>query len=114
MLNQHKVRNALGHPEVIIGITVEPGSCKMISLHGLVNSCSTETIIIHAWVLKHINYEIEHGEKSEWKMAAGKLQTSEYQKIETAMLPSIMVSQQFYFPQALCIMPNTKQPYQTI
>ena len=54
MLNQHKIRSAVGHPKVIVRILVEPGSRKMIPLHGLVNNCSTG-IIIHPMVLKYIN-----------------------------------------------------------
>ena len=36
VLNQCKVRSALGHPEVIIGIPVKLGSCMMIALSGFV------------------------------------------------------------------------------
>ena len=112
-LNQHKVRSALGHPEVIIGIPVKPGIHRMIALNGLVDSCSTGTII-YPTVLKHIKYEIEQGEESEWKTMAGVMQKSGCLKIEKAVLPSIMVSRWFYSPQALHIMPNTEQPYQII
>ena len=47
-------------------------------------------------------------------MVAGIMRTSECLKIEKAMLPSITVSQRFYFPQALHIMPNTEQAFQII
>ena len=107
MLNQHEVRSAFDHLEVIVGILIEPGSCQMIALHGLVDSCLTGTVI-HPTVLKHINYKIEQEDESEWKTAAEIMWTSKCLKIEKAMLPSIMVSWWFYFPQALDIIPNTK------
>ena len=36
MLNQHKIKSTLGHPEVIVGIPVRPGSHKIIALCGLI------------------------------------------------------------------------------
>ena len=54
------MKKAFGHLKVIAGIPVELGSKQMISLHGLVDSYSTGTII-HPLVLKHINCKIEQG-----------------------------------------------------
>ena len=113
MLNQNKIRSALGHSEVIIGILVKPGSRKMIALRGLVDSCLTGTTI-HPTVLKQINYRTKQGEESEWKMVAGMIRISKCLKIKKATLPRITVSQQFYFLQSLHIMPNTEQLYQII
>ena len=111
MLNQDKVKRTLGYPKVIVGIPVKPGSCWMFDLQGLVYNCLTGTII-HLSVLKHINYKIE--EESKWKTVTGVNRTNECLKIDNTMLPSILVSWQFYFPEAIHIMPNIKQPYQII
>ena len=100
MLNQHKVRSALGYPKVFIGIPVKPSSHRMmIILFALDNSCLNGTII-HPMLLKCMKYEIQQGEENEWKTAAGVRQTSECIKIEKAMLPSIPISQRFYFLQS--------------
>ena len=54
IVNHHTVKGNWGHPEVIIGIPIKPGSEQMMALCGLVNSCLT-IAMIHPLTQKYIN-----------------------------------------------------------
>ena len=98
ILNQHKVRSGLGHPIVIVGIPVKPGSHWMIASCGLVDNCSTG-IIIHPKILKHTNYKIKQGEESEWKTVAGVLEQVNAYKLERQCFQVSWLANGFIFPK---------------